>query len=196
MLNGAGFAGPVGPFADALNTAISLARGNWVDAAINAAAMVPAAGDAFKAAKMLDRAARNAFRQSLVKAGKLVEGQAAHHIVEKANELGHAILDKHKISIDAVENGIGLTTHATGGRHTRAYAEVINARLGPLSSTPDILAELKKIEDELRAYDKRGKTVDDWAKDQKATSSSGGPSDKVGDGGGSENGEHCSSDSC
>jgi hypothetical protein len=157
--------------------------------------MVPAAGDAFKAAKMLDRAARNAFRQSLIKSGKLVERQAAHHIVEKANTVGREILEKHGISIDAIENGVGLTTHATGGRHTRQYAAVISARLRGLNSKPEILAELKKIEHELRAYDKKGKNVGDWAKDQKSTTSSGGSSDNSGNGSG-ENGEHCSSHGC
>jgi hypothetical protein len=51
-LDVAGFAGPVGPAADTLNTGISVIRGNWGDAGINAMAIVPIFGDAFKATKM------------------------------------------------------------------------------------------------------------------------------------------------
>jgi RHS repeat-associated protein len=51
-LDVAGFAGPAGPFADAANAAISAARGNWREAGINLAAMVPLAGDGLKAGKM------------------------------------------------------------------------------------------------------------------------------------------------
>ena len=55
-----GFAGPVGPFADAANTGISALRGNWVDAGVNLAAMVPVAGDALKAGKMAKGALKTA----------------------------------------------------------------------------------------------------------------------------------------
>ena len=51
-LDVAGLAGPVGPLADAANAAISAVRGNWVGAGINAAAMLPIAGDLLKAGKM------------------------------------------------------------------------------------------------------------------------------------------------
>jgi RHS repeat-associated protein len=49
----AGFAGPVGPFADGLNTVISAARGDWGAAALNAAAIVPGVGDAVKGGRMV-----------------------------------------------------------------------------------------------------------------------------------------------
>jgi hypothetical protein len=51
-LDAAGFAGPFGPFADTLNTGISAIRGNWSDATVNAMAIIPIFGDAFKATKM------------------------------------------------------------------------------------------------------------------------------------------------
>jgi hypothetical protein len=56
----AGFAGPVGPFADALNSVISAGRGNWGEAGLNAAAMVPFLGDAAKAANMTKKALKSA----------------------------------------------------------------------------------------------------------------------------------------
>jgi RHS repeat-associated protein len=56
ILDVAGFAGPVGPFADAANTAVSAARGKWDEAAVNAAAVIPFVGDGVKAAKMLEKA--------------------------------------------------------------------------------------------------------------------------------------------
>ena len=43
----AGFS-PIGPLADAANAVISAFRGNWVDAGLNAAAIVPVVGDAAK----------------------------------------------------------------------------------------------------------------------------------------------------
>jgi RHS repeat-associated protein len=53
----AGFAGPAGPFADGLNAAISAARGDWGGTALNAAAAIPVAGDAFKGGKMVQKGA-------------------------------------------------------------------------------------------------------------------------------------------
>jgi hypothetical protein len=48
----AGFAGPVGPVADAVNAGISLLRGDFWGAGINVIAIVPIFGDTFKAGKM------------------------------------------------------------------------------------------------------------------------------------------------
>ena len=175
MLDGAGFAGPIGPPADFVNSIVSAARGNWGEAAINLAAIVPFAGDALKAGKMAEKAsvkiaervARNAFRNSLIKVGKLVEGQAAHHIVERSNKIAEAILGKYGIGLDAIDNGIGLTTHfSPGGRHVGDYMDAINNRLATISSREQLLKELKKIERELASYDKKGKSVSEWAKDQ------------------------------
>jgi hypothetical protein len=59
-LDVAGFAGPVGPFADAANTVISAARGRWGDVAINAVAIVPMLGDGVKGGKMASKIARSA----------------------------------------------------------------------------------------------------------------------------------------
>jgi uncharacterized protein RhaS with RHS repeats len=56
-LDVAGFVGPVGPFADAANTVISLARGNFGEAALNAVAAIPAIGDSIKGGKMVAKAA-------------------------------------------------------------------------------------------------------------------------------------------
>jgi uncharacterized protein RhaS with RHS repeats len=56
-LDVAGFVGPVGPFADAANTVISLARGNFGEAALNAVAAIPAIGDSIKGGKMAAKAA-------------------------------------------------------------------------------------------------------------------------------------------
>lgn len=55
-LDALGFAGPIGPFADFANAAISAGRGNWTDAGINLVAIVPIAGDAVKGARMTSRA--------------------------------------------------------------------------------------------------------------------------------------------
>lgn len=67
----------MGPFADAVNTVISAVRGKWGEAAINAAAIVPIAGDTVKGAKIgadvakaskIDRAAFQAERKAYWKA--------------------------------------------------------------------------------------------------------------------------------
>jgi hypothetical protein len=49
----AGFAGPVGPLADSLNTIISAARGDWGGAVLNGVAILPMAGDAIKGGRMV-----------------------------------------------------------------------------------------------------------------------------------------------
>ncbi|WP_088825471.1 RHS repeat-associated core domain-containing protein [Listeria goaensis] len=54
----AGFVPGIGMFADILNAGISLARGNYMDAAINLVAAVPLAGDALKAASMAAKASK------------------------------------------------------------------------------------------------------------------------------------------
>ena len=53
----AGFVGPVGPLADAANAGISLLRGDYVGAGVNAVAILPVVGDAFKAGKMVAKGA-------------------------------------------------------------------------------------------------------------------------------------------
>ena len=56
-LDVAGFAGPVGPFADAANAVISVGRGNFGDAGLSAIAVVPAIGDGIKGSAMLAKRA-------------------------------------------------------------------------------------------------------------------------------------------
>ncbi len=53
-----GFAGPIGPIADGANAILSSVQGDFAGAAIIAAAMISAAGDALKAGKMAKNAVR------------------------------------------------------------------------------------------------------------------------------------------
>lgn len=58
-LDVAGFAGPVGPFADTANAALHAAQGNYGDAALSAVALVPAVGDGIKGSAMLAKRAED-----------------------------------------------------------------------------------------------------------------------------------------
>jgi RHS repeat-associated protein len=128
--------------------------------------IIPGPGKLAKVGIYAERASRAAFRNALIAGGKLKNGQAAHHIVEKSNSVGKAILDKFGVSIDSIDNGIGLTTHTKGGRHIAGYTDAVNRRLSGTRSKRDLLDRIKRIEHELKAYDRKGKNVGDWAKDQ------------------------------
>ena len=109
------------------------------------------------------------FRGNLIARGKLdpAKLEKAHHIVEKTDRFAaesRAILDRWGIDIHSVENGIGLTKHA--GRHTAAYSRAVAARLQNTSSAAEASAKLGQIGSELRSYDRLGKTLDDWGRDQ------------------------------
>jgi hypothetical protein len=52
-LDGAGFYGPIGPFADGTNAVIDVLRGDYASAGINVAAMLPGLGDAIKVGHMV-----------------------------------------------------------------------------------------------------------------------------------------------
>ena len=96
VLGVAGFAGPVGPFADGANAAISAFRGNWTDASINAAAMIPGAGDAFKAEKMLQKLGTKVPRT----AGSLASKMGKHF-----EDLAHAKLGFGDRGVKVITNG-------------------------------------------------------------------------------------------
>ncbi|UIK07659.1 AHH domain-containing protein [Neorhizobium galegae] len=121
------------------------------------------------------RQQQSQFRSSLVETGKLDSGQkqAAHHIVEKSDPAARdavALLNKSGISINSTSNGVGLSEHARGGRHTTSYSSAVLSRLSPYSEEEDLRRELEQIGRELVSYDKQGKTVDDWGRDQSSGS--------------------------
>ena len=49
------------------------------------------------------------------------------------------------------------------GSHSATYSRAVYARISRLGSKEDIESDLNKIAKELRAYDDRHKTVEDWA---------------------------------
>lgn len=169
-----------GPAIDAMedikNEEYGWAAVNTVMAAADAATLgadTPIAGPAkatVKAGRIAARAiakAQRAFRNALEKAGKVRPGDKAHHVVEKGDKFANesrGILDKFDIDIHSATNGIGLSKHA--GRHTKAYSEAVFDRLKRVETKEETEAALDKIGKELREYDDKGKTVDDWAKDQ------------------------------
>lgn len=82
-LDVAGFIPGIGTFADVLNAGISLARGNYAEAAMNLAAAVPLAGDGVKAASMA------------VKASKV--GKAAMKAAKNGTKIGKVLRALNKV---------------------------------------------------------------------------------------------------
>lgn len=112
------------------------------------------------------------FRSKLIEAGKLDPGvqQAAHHIVEKNDKFAQEardILSNFNVGIDSVNNGIGLSEHARRGRHTASYSDAVVARLREATDEKTARSILDEISQEQHEYDKNGRTVDDWAMDEK-----------------------------
>jgi RHS repeat-associated protein len=126
------------------------------------------AKSSFKKAALLSGAGMPAgFRKTLAEAGKLRIGDKAHHIVEQGDEAAKVTLDHIRdqgIDVNSAANGIGLSNHA--GRHTNLYSDVVRNRITRLNSPAAIKKELERIAKELRSYDKKGKTLNDWASDQ------------------------------
>ena len=87
FLDVAGFApGPVGMAADAANATISLARGNFKEAGINALAVVPAVGDALKGSLKVGEAAVAASRgNDLIQANRKT-GEAFEAVVKEVKQ--------------------------------------------------------------------------------------------------------------
>ncbi|MFJ7888352.1 DUF6531 domain-containing protein [Lysinibacillus xylanilyticus] len=102
-LDVAGFIPVIGTFADIANAGISLARGNYMDAAMNLVGAVPLVGDAAKAAykvkkgaKLLDKAADVAKGANKVAdASKVIKGmKAAYTKVSKTLDAVSALANK------------------------------------------------------------------------------------------------------
>ena len=116
-LDAGGFAGPVGPFADAANSVLHLAEGNIGQAALSGVAIIPLAGDAIKGvalgAKHGDEVVEGIYKFTDT-TGKTYCGQSCNVPRRLKEHVASGKLDPNQ----AVE-----TTEVLGGKTVREVAE-------------------------------------------------------------------------
>lgn len=100
------------------------------------------------------RAERAAFRAALIDAGKLSQGQKAHHIVEMNDPVSGITVERLiRLGIHPNDpvNGIGLTNHP--GRHSVAYSQAVQGRITRTCTGEEAVLELNDIGRELSRID-------------------------------------------
>ena len=115
-LDVAGFAGPVGSFADAVNAGISLLRGDIVGAGVNAVAIVPIVGDTVKGAKMVGKGVANLGNLKTMSPWALKEAGINAHVF-KAEHVGPRNVSKYNIYKDPSTGELVLVPLRGGPPH-------------------------------------------------------------------------------
>lgn len=166
-----GFIPGIGVVADVLNAGISLARGDYLGAALNLLGAIPGIGDAAKASAMGSKglkvaaevtetaievgvkASSRVLANALEASGQIrAAGTAAHHIVagaaKKAAE-ARAVLTRFGVGINNAANGVFLRAGVHARIHTNAYYETVNGLLRQAASREEVLEVLAAIRNSL-----------------------------------------------
>lgn len=150
-LDVAGMIPAVGNIADVVNAGVSVARGNYGEAALNLAAAIPGAGQAVAAAKLTAKAA------AIVTVAKVVDktgdvAKAVDKTSTAAKTASKAPTGRAGKTITK-ENGVTVKSYGTNDAHKPAHAHVkgggkevrVGANGKPLKGQPELSTKQQKV---------------------------------------------------
>ena len=153
--------GPIGMIADVLNTGISLARGDYAGAALNAIGIIPGLGDAAKAAKMGANALQGAAKlaDAAKTAGKLADagkgaGKSGLGMGRTASNLseGHHVIDAGRGASRGAEAASTARKADASSRHCKVgdgcFVGDTLVILRPLTRKEQVASQLNAAEQE------------------------------------------------